>query len=222
MAYKIGVISDTHGLLRDEVKEYLKDCDLIFHAGDIHKLSVLDELQKIAPTYAVRGNADKEEWAEALPVTQAVENLAIKVLMIHNKKQLDVDLFPYDLIIYGHSHKYEEKSIDGKIWLNPGSCGPRRFNQPITMAILIVKDNGSFQIKRIDIRHKNENSAETINAELIKEYLPNIIKDIDKGSTVEKIANKYHISKELAEQICRLYLTHPGVDADGIMGKMGI
>jgi putative phosphoesterase len=222
MSYKIGVISDTHGLVRDEVKEYLKSCDFIFHAGDIHKLSVLEELQNIAPTYAVRGNADKGEWAEELSAVKVIEDIGIKVLMIHNKKQIDVDLVPYDLIIYGHSHKYEEKTADGIIWLNPGSCGPRRFNQPITMAMLYVEDNGSFRIQKIDFQHKNENSVETINAELIKEYLPNIIKDIDKGSNVEKIAKKYHISLQLSEQICRLYLTHPGVDADGIMGKMGI
>lgn len=221
MSYKIGVISDTHGLLREEVKEYLYGCDMIFHAGDINNISIVNELNKIATTYIVRGNADKE-WADALPVTNMIEDIGIKVFMIHNKKHIDTDLTPYDLIIYGHSHKYEEKIIDGKTWLNPGSCGPRRFNLPITMAMLCVEDDGRFNIERIDIPNTATKPAKKINAEIIKEHLPAIIKDIDKGMAVEQISEKYRISGELSEQICRLYLTHPGVDADGIMSKMGI
>lgn len=221
MSYKIAVISDTHGLLREEVKEYLYGCDMIFHAGDINKMSIINELNNIATTHLVRGNADKE-WAVDLPVVNVIEDIGIKVFMIHNKKHIDVDLEPYDLIIYGHSHKYEEKVIEGKTWLNPGSCGPRRFNQPITMAMLYVEDDGSFSIERIDIPYTPSKPIEEINAESIKEHLPSIIKDIDKGMPVGQISKKYHISGELSEQICRLYLTHPGVDADGIMSKMGI
>ena len=221
MSYKIGVISDTHGLLREEVKVYLNGCDMIFHAGDINNISIINELNSIATTYAVRGNADKE-WADALPVTSVIEDIGIKVFMIHNKKRIDTDLTPYDLIIYGHSHKYEEKVIDEKTWLNPGSCGPRRFNLPITMAMLYVEDDGSFSIERIDIPNTAAMHDKEINAERIKEYLPSIIRDIDKGMAVGQISKKYNIAGKLAEQICRLYLTHPGVDADGIMNKMGI
>ena len=221
MSYKIGVISDTHGLLREEVKGYLNGCDMIFHAGDINKLEIINELNNIAKTFVVRGNADKD-WADGLPITNVIEDIGIKVFMIHNKKQIDTDLMPYDLIIYGHSHKYEEKAIDGKTWLNPGSCGPRRFNLPITMAMLYVEDDGSFQIEKIDIPNTAAIPEKEINTERIKEHLPSIIKDIDKGMTVGQLSKKYHISNELSEQICRLYLTHPGVDADGIMSKMGI
>lgn len=221
MPYKIAVISDTHGLLRDEVRAHLIGCDMIFHAGDINKLSIIEELGNIATTYVVRGNADKE-WAAALPITNVVEDIGIKVFMIHNKKHIDVDLTPYDIIIYGHSHKYEETVIDGKTWLNPGSCGPRRFNLPITMAMLYVEENGSFHIERIDIPYVGKKSQALISPEKIKEYIPSIIKDIDKGIAVGQIARKYHISEELAEQVCRLYLTHPGVDAEGIVRKMGI
>lgn len=221
MAYKVGIISDTHGLLREEVRQYLDGCDMIMHAGDINKPSVIEELNKIAVTYVVRGNADKE-WAKALPVTNVIEDIGIKVFMIHNKKHIDTDLTPYDLIIYGHSHKYEEKVIDGKVWLNPGSCGPRRFSQPITMAMLYIEDNGDFHIERIDIPYADSKTSLTIKADKIKGYLPSIMKDIDKGRSVGEIALKYHISDELSEQICRLYLTHPGVDAEGIMRKMGI
>lgn len=224
MSYRIGVISDTHGLLRQEVKARLQGCDRIFHAGDIHTPAVVEELQRIAPTCLVRGNADKE-WAEAIPETQVVDDIGPKIFLIHNRKQIDRELESYDLIIYGHSHKYEEKQIDGRTWLNPGSCGPRRFRLPITMAMLYIEDDGTFRIERIDIGVP-ENSADSVDFELsaitVKKYLPAIMKAIDKGATVEQLAERFHLSKELAEQLCRLYLTHPGVDADGIMGKLGI
>lgn len=221
MGYRIGVISDTHGLLRAEVKEHLRGCDMIFHAGDINRSSVIEELSQIAPTYVVRGNADKE-WAEGLPQTQAITNIGIRVLMIHNKKQLENPPKAYDLIIYGHSHKYEEKVMDGRTWLNPGSCGPRRFKLPITMAMLYIEDDGRFRIERIDIEGSDVKKVDNIPAEAVKKYLPAIIREIEKGASVEQIAVRFHLSRELSEQICRLYLTHPGVDADGIMAKMGI
>ena len=224
MSYRIGVISDTHGLLREEIKDKLQGCDRIFHAGDIHTPSILEELNRIAPTCPVRGNADKE-WAEDIPKVQVIDDIGIRVLMIHNQKQLDRAPAPYDLIIYGHSHKYEEKNIDGRVWLNPGSCGPRRFKLPITMAMLYIEDDGTFRIERIDIGEtgsKTEPGMSTAGEQNIGEYIPSIMKEIDKGATVEQLAKRFHISYELAEQICRLYLTHPGVDADGIKTKMGI
>lgn len=221
MSYRIGVISDTHGLLREEIKDKLQDCDRIFHAGDINTPSLLEELNRIAPTYPVRGNADKE-WAEDIPKIQVINDIGIRVLMIHNQKQIDRALDPYDLIIYGHSHKYEEKHIDGRVWLNPGSCGPRRFKLPITMAMLCVEDDGTFRIERIDIGEPGMSTTgeQNIEDQNIGEIIPSIMKEINRGATVEQLAKRFHISHELAEQICRLYLTHPGVDADGIKTKM--
>lgn len=224
MGYRIGVISDTHGLLREEIKDKLQGCDRIFHAGDIHTLSLLEELNRIAPTCPVRGNADRE-WAEDIPKIQVIDDIGIRVLMIHNQKQLDRAPDSYDLIIYGHSHKYEEKNIDGRVWLNPGSCGPRRFKLPITMAMLYIEDDGTFRIERIDIGEaasKTEPEMSAAGEQNIGDYIPSIMKEIDKGTTVEQLAKRFHISYELAEQVCRLYLTHPGVDADGIKTKMGI
>lgn len=221
MGYRIGVIADTHGLLREEVKERLQGCDRILHAGDIHTPSVVEELNRIAPTCFVRGNADKE-WAETIPITQDIDDIGIRVYMIHNQKQIDRAPEPYDLIVYGHSHKYEEKHIDGRIWLNPGSCGPRRFRLPITMAMLYIEDDGTIRIERIDINVAEQKTDSEITADVVKKYLPAIMKEIDKGVSVEQLAKRFHLSKELSEQICRLYLTHPGVDADGIMSKLGL
>lgn len=221
MGFQIGVIADTHGLLREEVKKQLQGCDKIFHAGDIHTPLVTEELNRIAPTYFVRGNADKE-WAEDIPVTRVIDDIGIRVFMIHNQKQIDEVLEPYDLVIYGHSHKYEEKYMDGRIWLNPGSCGPRRFRLPVTMAMLYIEDDGKVRIERIDIETSEPQKDFEVSAATVKKYLPAIMKDIDKGVAVERLAKKYRLSNELAEQICRLYLTHPGVNADGIMTKLGL
>lgn len=231
MGFKIGVISDTHGLLRDEVRERLQGCDRIFHAGDIHTSSIVEKLNSIAPTFFVRGNADRE-WAEDIPETLVIDDIGICIFMVHNVKHIDKCPENCDLVIYGHSHKYEEKHSDGKVWLNPGSCGPKRFRLPVTMAMLWVEDDGRFRIERVDIETRTSGESpkdlgaaskdSEISTAMVKEYLPAIMREIDKGTSVDRLAKRFRISKELAEQICRMYLTHPGVDADGIMRRLGI
>lgn len=224
MTHRIGVISDTHGLLRPEIVEILKNCELILHGGDINRQKILDKLEKIAPIHAVRGNNDKE-WAENLPETLLLNFYGVSVFMIHNKKQIPKDMDQADVVIYGHSHKYEEKYEEGRIWLNPGSCGPRRFTQPITMAVLEIGEDGSVRVERHEIPHKNQEGPKAAGEELpadIKQRIESVIKDIERGRPVKEIAKKNGIRETLAEQICRLYLTHPGVDADGIMTKMGL
>lgn len=148
--HKIGVLSDTHGLLRPEVLDALSGCEFILHGGDINRQSILDELAKMAPVIVVRGNNDKE-WAEYLPETVSTEVFGVKVFMVHNKKFVPKNLSDTDLVIYGHSHKYEEKEAGGIRYLNPGSCGPRRFDQEITMAVMTVSDDGTFSIEKIVI-----------------------------------------------------------------------
>lgn len=235
--YRIGVISDTHGLLREEVKNQLQGCDAILHGGDIHKDSVMKELQKIAPLYIVRGNADKE-WAADLPSVINLELFGLHITMIHNKKELPKELPATDLLVFGHSHKYVDWMEGAIRFLNPGSCGPRRFHQPITMAVIETDGNGSFDIKKIDIAHEkqgedgkipesssNQNLDEDLDKNLDrnvdwKKLVETVMKDVDKGKTVEQIAGSSHISKELAEQICRMYLTHPGIDVDGILDRI--
>ena len=151
--YRIGVISDTHGLIRDEVKEILTTCQVILHGGDINRQAVLDELAQIAPVHAVRGNNDKE-WAEHIPETLCLEIMGLSILMIHNKQHLPKDLGDRNLIIYGHSHRYEEKQEGGRTWLNPGSCGPRRFRQPITMAVVEVEEGREgYRVQKLEIPH---------------------------------------------------------------------
>ena len=152
MSKRIAVLSDTHGLLRPEVLEKINGCDAILHGGDINKQSILDELAKIAPVYAVRGNNDKE-WAEHLPETLTFQCEDCRFFMVHNKKFIPKDLSGIDAVIFGHSHRYSEQEIDGRLWLNPGSCGKRRFDQEITFAILTVEGK-TVSAKKISIPHK--------------------------------------------------------------------
>lgn len=152
---KIGIISDTHGLLRPEVVSRLSDCDAILHGGDINRQDIIDELEAIAPTYVVRGNNDKE-WAEKLPSFLDFELSGLHFYVTHKKKDLPNDLSPYDIVVVGHSHRYSSVLVDHDarrtLIINPGSCGPRRFNQDITMAILTADSDG-WIVKRIDIPH---------------------------------------------------------------------
>lgn len=216
--HKIGILSDTHGLLRPEVAEALQGCEMILHGGDINKQKILDELNEIAPVRAVRGNNDKQ-WAEYIPESLTADVCGLHIFMVHNKKDIPKNLPGIDLVIYGHSHKYEEKTIDGVRYLNPGSCGPRRFNQEITFSVLYIEDNGAFKIeKKSALLKNNENQIPASIASMI----PKIMKEIDAGKTVKQIAKRHNISEELSEQITRMYLTHPGVDVDGILQRIGL
>ena len=222
---KTGIISDTHNLLRPEVINALQGCDLILHGGDISAQNILDRLEEIAPVKAVRGNNDKE-WAEHLPVFLDFELAGLHIYMTHRKKDLPGDLTPYDLVIYGHSHQYASDWLDsaGKhrtLLLNPGSCGPRRFIQPITMAILKTDPDG-WNIKQITIPHTAREKAPTIGSSDIHKQIEVIVKDTQKGLSVRTIAEKRRLDPALVEQIVRLYVTHPGVTTDGIMTKMGL
>lgn len=220
--HKIGIISDTHGLLRETVKEKLNGCDAILHGGDIKSQNILDELNAIAKTYAVRGNVDRE-WADEIPTTLKISLFGVNIFLIHNKNQITEDISHCNLVVYGHSHKYEQKEIHHQVWLNPGSCGTRRFTLPLTMAILHIKDDGSFHIEKINLPVRAVPSMVPASGQKdIKDIIISVMKDTDKGKPVAVIARRNNISEELAAQICRLYLTHPGVSADGILNKMGI
>ncbi len=222
---KIGIVSDTHNLLRPEVIRNLQDCDYILHGGDISSQEILDQLQQIAPVKVVRGNNDKE-WAEQLPLFLDFELGGLRIYMTHKKKDLPGDLTPYDLVICGHTHQYASDWLDpaGKrrtLVLNPGSCGPRRFIQPITMAILKIDTDG-WTVRRIDIPHAVKEKAPKIDSGNICKQIEVVVRDTEKGLSADSIAKKHDLDPALVEQIVRLYVTHPGVTVDGIMTKMGL
>ncbi len=136
----IGVISDTHGLLRPEAKEALKGVDFILHAGDIGKPQVLEELRAIAPVIVVRGNNDKGQWADAIPERKVFEIGAISIYILHDLKELDLDpaAAGFNVVISGHSHRPSLQESRGVLFLNPGSAGPRRFKLPVSVAHLQI------------------------------------------------------------------------------------
>jgi uncharacterized protein len=146
--YRIGVISDTHGLLRSGVTEAFQGVDLILHAGDIDQPRVLKALKEIAPVKAVCGNMDRGEWTAPLPVTDVVEIGDTTVYMIHNIHEMDLDPSSagFQVVIFGHSHQPKIEKTKGVLFLNPGSAGPRRFNYPITAAVLEI-GNSSLEEK---------------------------------------------------------------------------
>ena len=134
----IGLISDTHGLLRKEALEALRGSELILHAGDVGKQEILESLREIAPVVAVRGNVDTQEWARGLPMTAIVEAGAIRIYMLHDVKELDLNPASagFQIVVSGHSHQPGKNERGGVWYINPGSAGPRRFQLPVSIALL--------------------------------------------------------------------------------------
>jgi putative phosphoesterase len=136
----IGVISDTHGLVRPQAIEALRGSELIVHAGDVGSADVIEQLRAVAPTVAVRGNVDAGQWAAELPITRIVEAGRVRLYLLHDLATLDVDpkAAGCSVVISGHSHRPGARQRDGILYLNPGSAGPRRFSLPICVAKLQV------------------------------------------------------------------------------------
>jgi uncharacterized protein len=139
--HTVGVISDTHGLLRPEALAALAGVERIVHAGDIGAPDVLEALGRIAPVTAVRGNNDRERWAADIPETDVLEIGDVSLYVLHDLHELDLDprAAGFAAVIAGHSHQPRMEERDGVLYLNPGSAGPRRFNLPISLARLTVR-----------------------------------------------------------------------------------
>jgi putative phosphoesterase len=137
-SFLLGIISDTHGLLRPEALSALKGSQAIIHAGDIGNSQILDQLKTIAPVFAIRGNVDTEPWVSSVPLTAVVELQNISIYVLHNLEQLDLNpkAAGFHIVVSGHTHKPEFRWHDGVLYINPGSAGPRRFSLPISLAIL--------------------------------------------------------------------------------------
>lgn len=221
--HKIAVISDTHSLLRPEIIEKIKECELIIHAGDIASKETAEKIDALGTTYFVRGNADKDSWADEIPVSRALEFFGLKIFVIHNRKQLQEDVSDKDIVIYGHSHKYSKEYREGVCYFNPGSCGPRRFHQEITMAILTVDEvDKSFSFEKVDCSPQlTVDSAKLPDKDMAK-LIGRMKKQMDAGKPVEEIVWKNRIDEELANRILQIYTTHPGIDVQGILDRLDI
>ena len=226
---KIAVISDTHNLLRPEVMDRIALCDGVIHAGDVSCQEIIDQIlscmKKDAPFYAVRGNNDKE-WAAGMPKTLTFMMAGVNIFLVHNKKDVPKDLGGSQIVIYGHSHKYAEDTKDGRLWLNPGSCGKRRFTQPITMAVLHLCE-GSWRAERIDIAHGEAGALKEIPEKYrstsdLTSAVKDILKRMEKGQSIARISGDLRLNPEFVETVCRIKVTHPGVTAAGIVDKMEV
>jgi putative phosphoesterase len=136
----IGVISDTHGLLRPEAIDALRGSEHIIHAGDVGDPETLNQLAGIAPVTAVRGNVDKNVWARKLPETEVVELSGVSIYVVHDLAQLDLkpEAAGFRVVVYGHSHIPKQEIRNGVLYFNPGSAGPRRFKLPVTLGRLVM------------------------------------------------------------------------------------
>ncbi|HXS28900.1 MAG TPA: metallophosphoesterase family protein [Steroidobacteraceae bacterium] len=139
---RIGLISDTHGLLRPEAVQALTGVEQIIHAGDVGAAAIIEHLRALAPVHAVRGNNDRGAWAAELPLQLALQWAGVRIHVLHDVKELDMDpaAAGFRAVVAGHSHKPGVLERDGVLFVNPGSAGPRRFKLPITVGFLIVTD----------------------------------------------------------------------------------
>lgn len=147
---KVAIISDTHGMLRQEVYDTLLECDKIIHAGDFDTEEMGELLDDIAPMYMVRGNNDW--WIPYGQLQQLTFEIdGVKFFLIHNRMDIREVPEDTDVVVFGHTHQYYECKMGEQLWFNPGSCGRKRFGLPLTMAIMTIKD-GKYKIKRIDLK----------------------------------------------------------------------
>ena len=151
---RVGLISDTHGLLREEAKAFLRGCDHIVHGGDIGDERVLEALAAIAPVTAVRGNNDFGAWAEGIRETELITLGGVYLYAIHDLAQLDIDpgAAGVSVVVSGHSHKPLVTERDGVLFVNPGSAGPRRFKLPISIAELVIDGDGAISARTVELQ----------------------------------------------------------------------
>src|ERR1700727_2507474 len=144
VTFRIGIISDTHGLLRPEAERRLAGVDHIIHGGDIGRPEIIDALRRIAPVTAIRGNADIDDWAVAYPETEVVRVAGKSIYVLHDLKTMQIDPIArgIDVVVSGHSHVPKIDTVDGVLYLNPGSAGRRRFRLPVTLGTIdVMPDN---------------------------------------------------------------------------------
>jgi putative phosphoesterase len=154
-ALRVGLVADTHGLLRTAAKRFAAECDYLIHAGDIGSQEILDELSVLAPLTVVKGNNDEQGWATSLPETELIRLGGVFVYVIHDIAKLAVKPSSASsrVIVSGHSHKPSIQEREGILYVNPGSCGPRRFNLPISVGELLI-DGAEVRARTMELSHQ--------------------------------------------------------------------
>ncbi|MCD8336256.1 MAG: metallophosphatase family protein [Lachnospiraceae bacterium] len=241
---RVAVISDTHDVLREEVLEQIRLADAVIHAGDISKPEIVDRMKANLPEksilYLVRGNADGD-WAMRIPETMEFQLEQVHFFVVHNRKKAVIPE-KCDIVISGHTHRFQAETADGRLWLNPGACGRRRFRSELSMAVLQIEGN-SWQTEKIRIgaedvpaeksvysdaaaNSRNSGSASGDPMELSSGALllliSGILKRMNRGKTISQIAGELNLEESFVEEICRISVTHPGVTANGILDKLEV
>ncbi len=154
--YHIGLISDTHGLMRPEAVVALRGSEMIIHSGDIGRPEILNRLRELAPVFAVCGNVDQGRWAEATPVNVVVEVAGISIFVLHDLNEIDLDpaAAGFRVVISGHSHRPSVVTQKGVLYVNPGSAGPRRFSLPVSVGRLTIQEQ-TVSARIIELESKN-------------------------------------------------------------------
>ncbi|MCD7807280.1 MAG: YfcE family phosphodiesterase [Lachnospiraceae bacterium] len=234
---RISVISDTHDVLREEVLAQIRMSDAVIHAGDVSSPEIVEQLRenlrKDAALYLVRGNADGG-WARRIPETLEIAMEQVRIFVVHDRKKAVIPRH-CDIVISGHTHQFQEETADGRLWLNPGGCGRRRFFLELTMAVLYVegrtwrvekilidpskRDTGNAMDK--DSRRAAANPLELSSGELLC-IIEKILHGMKRERTIEQIAGELNLESSFVEEICRIYVTHPGVTANGILDKLEV
>ena len=145
---RAAVLADTHGVLRPEVEEVLSTCDVVIHAGDFDSQLLYHKLSSKWPLYAVRGNNDRGVWAGGLPGIKRCSVGGVKFIMAHKRQDVPSDLKDVQVVVFGHSHMYQQEEVFGRLWLNPGGCGFKRFTLPLSLAVMTI-ENGSWTLEPI-------------------------------------------------------------------------
>ncbi|WP_455618573.1 metallophosphoesterase family protein [Eisenbergiella sp.] len=227
---RVAVIADTHGLLRQETVDLIEGCDAVIHAGDVDTPDIYEKLKEQKPLYLVRGNNDGG-WAGRLPESLRFELDKVPIFLIHNRRDIREIEEDIKLVVFGHSHKYSEEWAEGRCWLNPGSCGKRRFRLPLTMAAVTLLDGKIKAVERIDLETAENGKNISPGAECGESMPPEadrrkavgrILRGMDKGETIAEMSLKWKLPQDFVEQVCRIRVTHPGVTAEGILNKMEV
>lgn len=244
---RIAVISDTHGLLREEVLEQICAADAVIHAGDVGSPELAERIRENLPDgvgfYLVRGNADGD-WAEDVPDMLELAFGKVRIFVVHNRKKAVIP-DGCDVVISGHTHRFQEETTDGRLWLNPGACGRRRFRMELTMAVLhIDEEEKTRRVEKIIIEPSevslttgkvgivdSEKEADCCedktdplalsSGELLR-LNEGILAGMKRGRSVAQIAGEMQVEASFVEEICRIYVTHPGVSANGILDKLEV
>lgn len=242
---RAAVVSDTHGLLRPEVERVIESCDVVIHAGDFDNQMVYHKLAVKQPLYGVRGNNDGS-WAAGLPLVRRFELGGVRFIMAHDRSDIPMALGGEQVVVFGHSHMVYREAEEGRLWLNPGSCGYKRFTLPLSLAVMTIQDQ-KVKTEIVWLDEGQEKGAENGAGKLLENQqagvpadgpgesrpqkdrsrdelflIARIMRLMKRGEPVSWVARNVKSDPEFVEAVFRICVTHPGADARQILDKLEV